>query len=348
MWQVFPETTEFYSSWYDETLSAPERGRYIISLATLPRLARRLRDPSFDLVVVHAPAFSPWSGRGLVRALFRRSVLRGRVPLFRGFGAELLRGPVAAPLAVLDQDDPMTIARGNAFLLDRCEIYFKRELPPDHWQAFSSTLHWRLPTPRFRSVARNRARAAKLRPISLGVPLELAARAATLPQAPDKTVDVFFAGRVDTSSTVRMRGLRELLDLRDAGYAVDIPEAPLSTDDYLQRCARAHLVWSPEGYGWQCFRTYEAAICGSAPLCNRQSIERYRPLVDGVHAVYYDNEPGELARVVKTALADRDRLRAIGMAARQHALAYHLPQEIARHMVAAALQARRDGLALDG
>src|SRR5215471_6230111 len=82
MWHAFPDSTEFYSSWHDETTSAPERGRHIVSLAMLPRLARRLADPSFDLVVVHAPPFRPWGGRALVRGLFRRSVLNGNVPAF--------------------------------------------------------------------------------------------------------------------------------------------------------------------------------------------------------------------------------------------------------------------------
>src|SRR5258708_6537267 len=55
MWQAFPGTTEFHSSWHDETVSAPEHGRHLVSLAKLPRLARGLADASFDVVVVHAP-----------------------------------------------------------------------------------------------------------------------------------------------------------------------------------------------------------------------------------------------------------------------------------------------------
>src|SRR5215470_11249927 len=97
MWHAFPATTEFYSSWPDETTSAPEQDRHIVSLVTMPRLARRLFDPSLDLIVVHAPPFRPWGGRALIRALFRRSALNGNLPAFRGFGAELLRFPVAAP-----------------------------------------------------------------------------------------------------------------------------------------------------------------------------------------------------------------------------------------------------------
>jgi glycosyltransferase involved in cell wall biosynthesis len=337
MWHAFPETTEFYSSWPDETVAVPADGRHIVSLAALPGLARRLADPTLDLVVAHAPASSPYGGRALVRALFRRSVLRGNIAAFRGFGTELLRGRIAAPLAVLDLDDSVGIARCNLFLLDKAALYFKRELPADHWQVFARTLHRQVPTPRFRAAERNRGRIAKLRPISLGLPL---AMAQSLDRSPppdcEKTIDVFFAGRIRNSSTVRQRGLEELLALREEGYAIDVAESGLGTDEYLARCARAHLVWSPEGFGWQCFRTYEAAICGSAALCSRQSIERYRPLIDGVHAIYYDVEPGELTRTVRAALADRNRLGAIGAAARKHVLAFHTPSAIARHVVEAA------------
>jgi Glycosyl transferases group 1 len=339
IWCAFPDTTEFYSTWPDETFAAPSRGRHIVSLATLPVLARRIADPAFDLIVAHAPASSPWSGRALVRALFRRSVVRGNPPMVRGLGIELLRGRAAAPLVVLDFEDTTGIERSNLFLLDRAVLCFKRELPIDHWQVFARTRHWRVPTPRFRAVERNRARIAKLRPISLGLPLATSERLVASPPSEQKTIDVFFAGRIGNSSTVRQRGLEELMALREEGYAIEVADTALPFDQYLERCARAHLVWSPEGFGWQTFRIYEAAICGAAPLLSRPSIERYRPLVEGIHAVHYDVEPGELARTVRAALADRDRLRVIGRAARDHVKAFHTPAAIARHVVETAMSA---------
>ena len=272
-----------------------------------------------------------------MRTFFRRSVLAGNLPVLRGIGAELLRWPVAAPIVVLDLEDATTISRSNLFLLDKATLYFKRELPADYWQVFAGTAHWRVPTPRFRAQKRNRERIAKLRPISLGVPFTVARRVVTSPPTDsEKTVDVFFAGRIRNSSTVRERGFAELLALRQDGYAIDVSDAALPLDEYLARCARAHLVWSPEGFGWQCFRTYEAAICGTAPLCSRPGIECYSPLIEGVQAVYYDVEPGGLTRAVRAAVADRARLRAIGAAAREHVQAFHMPTAIARHVVDAA------------
>lgn len=39
---VFPQTTDFYSTWPDETVCDPARGRNIVSLANLPSILRRL------------------------------------------------------------------------------------------------------------------------------------------------------------------------------------------------------------------------------------------------------------------------------------------------------------------
>jgi hypothetical protein len=339
MHAAFPQTTQFYSTWPDETATDPAHGRHLVTVATLRELSERLADPSFDLVVVHALPFAPWSPRALGRLLFRRSVLHGSLPLARALAPQLLRGRVAAPVAVLDFDDPAVIDRANAFLLDRATVWFKRELPPDNWQAFTGTLHWRVPTARFRRVARNRRRLDKLAPLSLGVPLQVFGRAVPSPiPEREKTADVFFAGRVKDSSTVRERGLDELLALRSEGIVVDIPDAPLPLDAYLDRLARARLVWTPEGYGWQCFRLYEAALCGSVPLANRPTIMQHAPLVDGEHALYYGVEPGGLARAVRAALADRPRLATIAVAGRAHVLAHHTPVAIARHVVETTLR----------
>jgi hypothetical protein len=88
MRHAFPDTTEFYSTVDEREREdmVPVRQRHEVSIATLPGLARRLADPSFDLVV-YPPASTPWSFRGISRCLFRRCALRGgNVPFFRMFG----------------------------------------------------------------------------------------------------------------------------------------------------------------------------------------------------------------------------------------------------------------------
>jgi glycosyl transferase family 1 len=307
---------------------------HIVSLWNLPHLARRLADPSLDLIVVHTPANVPWSFRGLSRALFRRSVLGGNFPFFRMFAQQMVRRHVAAPIAVVDTDDPSVILRHNVPLLDRAMLYFKRELPPDHWRVFAGTLHPRLPTPRFRLLLQNRRRIEKLRPISLGVPVDTLRRYKALPTlGSEKHVDVFFSGMVRGSSTVRERGIEEIKALEAKGIVIDIPDHPLPLDEYLKRCARSWLAWSPEGLGWDCFRPYEAALCRAVPVISRPTVERYKPLICGIHALYHDTEPGDLSRVIEVALKDRDRLLAMATKAHAHVLTYHTPAAVARYVV---------------
>ncbi len=136
---------------------------------------------------------------------------------------------------------------------------------------------------------------------------------------------------------MRQRGFSELLALRDRGFVVDIPERQLSQSEFYRRCAQARLTWSPEGLGWDCFRHYEAAMCRSVPLINQPTIERYRPLLHGSHAIYYDVEAGGLTRAATAALSDRPHLEVMGRAARDHVLTHHTPEAIARYVVRTSL-----------
>ena len=340
MREAYPETTTHWST--AATLADPGPRERLVTLAALPALARALAGSDYDLVVVQPGPFPPWHWQAIARALFRRSVLRGVMPYFRTFGQEMLRGRVSVPIAVWDWEDSPFIFAHNQFLLDRATLFFKRELPIDHWRVFMRTVHERLPTPRFRMLEKQRRRVAKLRPISLGLPSGRAALPTAKPvPAEQKTVDVFFAGRVTGSSTVRERGLAELVGLREKGIRIDIPDRPLPLDEYLARIARAWLTWSPEGFGYDCFRTYEAAICGSVPILNRQTIERYKPLRDGEHCFYYDIEQGNLAVTITRALHDRDRLTTMALDAREFALAEHTPAALARHIAETTLRVAR-------
>lgn len=298
---------------------------------SLRGLARALHDPATSLVVCHPTTFAPWDPRWLSRTIFSRRMLRGEFPLLPALGPQLLRRNIAAPIAIVDTDDYPLIDRQNLFLLDRCTRFFKRELPADRWKLFLRTAHARLPTPRFRKQQRYVEGLAKVRPLSLGIPLG--------PDDPfrtprmGKTADIFFAGRVDASSWVRQSGLQELLALRERGVVVDIPEKPLPKGEFFRRCGSAWLTWSPEGYGWDCFRHYEAPACGSVPLCNLSPLERHAPLNDGEHAVYYPVEPGGLTQAVLHALADKSKLQRMAQSAHTFVAQHHTPPALARYIV---------------
>jgi hypothetical protein len=334
---AFPDSTEHWSTKPVARLENAGPRDHLVTLAALPRLARALASSDFDVVVVQPGSFRPWHWQAIARALFRRSALRGNVPYFRTFGQELIKGKVAAPIAVWDMDDAPLIHRRHLFLLDRAALYFKRELPADHWRVFMGTVHHHLPTQRFRMVRKQRERLAKLRPISLGLPIGFDTNVQLVPDS-EKTSDVFFAGRVSGSSTVREKGLQELLALREQGYRIDIPETNLSPDLYLKRIAQSWMSWAPEGYGHETFRAYEASVCGSVPIINYPSIDRYKPLRHGEHCFYYDTESGGLTQAIKAGLFDRERLAGIARSARAFVMAEHTLSSVAQYVVRATLQ----------
>ena len=298
-----------------------------LSLPNLATLNRELRAPDLSLIVTGPSQLEPW--RVLMRSLFDRRAWMGYPRLGPALAPQLLRLPTAAPIAVIDTEDFPYINRADLFLLARCKYYFKRELPPDRWRLFTKTAHRALPTRRFRRQSPLRHLIDKIRPISLGVP-----SVERLPTTEfDKTTDVFVSGGVEGTSTVRKAGMSELLALRERGYRIDIAEGKLSLQDFYRRCAEAWIVWSPEGLGWDCFRHYEALGCNSVPMINQPTIERHRPLIGGVHALYYDPEPGCLTGAIEAALADKDRLRAIARAGKAHVLTHHTITALGNYVV---------------
>ncbi len=293
----------------------------------------------FHIVVVYAGQRSPWHPRYWLRALFGQSPFAAAM---RGFGVTWLRYVGAhPPIVALDMHDIPSIHPSNFFLLDRARIYFKRELPVDHWQSLCGTAHANLPTSRIRQNLHWQRRIAKLHPISLQ------AGAINLDRTDaevfaGKTSDVFFAGAIAANSTVRSEGLAQLRKLAHRGIRVDIAEARLSPDDYHRRLSQAWLAWSPSGLGWDCYRHYEAPQCLAVPVLNYPTIARDRPLQDGVHAIYYAPEGNGLGSAIEAALADKERLERMALAARAHVRACHVGAAFCERVLGLALQDNTD------
>ncbi len=139
----------------------------------------------------------------------------------------------------MDMDDLPIINRNNFYLLDCCHAYFKRELPADHWRLFSENAVMQI----FRRLRFRRG-------ATFGKSWPRFNRSHRLPQrfrrlpvpAAEKPTDVFFAGQVAESSTVRTRGLSELLLLRDKGVVDDIPDGPVPPDEFISAVRRR--AWS--------------------------------------------------------------------------------------------------------
>jgi hypothetical protein len=331
---AFPAQTEFFRA--NPRLEPDEPGEPI----GFRRLVDRLRSDAIDLVICQPPALPLWHPQALSRLLFNRKLFSTGFAPHRALAFSAVKRNRQVPVAVMDLEDYAHIDWWNFGLIDRATLYFKRELPPDEWRLFSKTGTSTLPSGRFRRSERFRERAAKLRPVSLGMPTTWA------PDLPtghvEKKTDVFFAGNV-SGMPVRERGVAELKALAAEGIRVDIPEGRLPRAEFYKRCAEAWLIWSPEGYGWDCFRHYEAPACGTVPLQNVPSIRRHAPTHDGEHAFFHGPEEGELARTIRMALGDKERLVRMAAAAKAHLEAHHTGEAIARHVVEATLAAAKGG-----
>jgi hypothetical protein len=298
----------------------------------LPGLLRSLKKGEWDVAFCYPPARPVLDGRrgivGLAAALSR--VLFQ----FRALGTYAMRTRSPTPLVVLDYNDMPTVPRSALKLLDRSVAYFKRELPLDPAKALFDV------APRFRTHKRLMAssflkrNADKLHPISIAIPEETVGLA--LATRPEKSVDIFFAGATD-HSLIRQRGFAQLEALAASGCSVDICKGGLSKAEFLQRCARAWLTWSPEGFGWECFRHYEASLCLSVPVISPPSVSRYCPLLDGTHAFMYPVEGDGLIQTVTAALQNKHRLTAMARDARDHVVRHHTHDRICQHILEHAL-----------
>ncbi len=306
-------------------LKLPRDHSLVDGLATPGRVSSELSAAAsghHDVVVAYPMRYSAWHPRYWARALLNPPFAPWAA-LTRASGVAMLRfaKKPAVPLVAIDMDDSFNLPRTGLFLLDKADVFLKRELPVDRWQALSGPLHPHIPTVRYRNSEKWRARIAAIHPI--GLPQWMIDPALTEGPPPEKSVDVFFAGAIEGNSTVRNAGFAELGRLKARGVLVDHPQHPLDYAEYQRRMAAAWLAWSPQGRGWHCNRHYEAALVQTVPIMNYPTVLRHAPLDDGVHAHYYAPEPGGLEVTVMAALSDKDRLKRMALAARDHAAAHH-------------------------
>ena len=236
------------------------------------------------------------------------------------------------PLAVLDFEDEGYIHPTHRNLLASADLIFKRELPVDRWHLLRPSEHKSIHEPSFRRNRASRELIEKFRPLPLGLPLNGFSKFIR-DEKIAKSSDVFFAGAVEHNAWIRKRGYAELLELKGRGIILDLPTERIEPQEFYERCARSRLVWSPPGYGWDCFRHYEAAACRAVPLMSYPTIERHEGLRDQEHALFYDPSPGGLSHSIIEALRDHAILENIAEAARSHVKKHLTPEAIVDYIV---------------
>lgn len=331
----WPAQTDFFvATWH--AVYADRWDCRILGPLELARVFLRVWRGDYDLVVLHPPHYPFWHPRSLA-ATFKFTVLKGRPlrfpsTLFSTFAFPLLRFLPKCRMVAVDMSDHFSVQRHHIFVLDRVRYYFKRELPVDKWNVFYRTCHRSLPTRNFRSKPNWQRRIARLRPIGL----------ATMPDVIEggrrqfgleKKTDIFFAGQVENTSTVRSEGIVRFIRLAERGVVIDIPDGPIPRDEFQRRCAQAWLTWSPAGYGWDCGRHVEASAAGSVVVVNAPTISRYAPMRHGEQCFFYnpDEEDG-LERAVTEALADKPKLAEMAVSANRHVLAHYTPDALCGHI----------------
>ncbi len=109
--------------------------------------------------------------------------------------------------------------------------------------------------------------------------------------------------------------------MRGSGFRVMAPEMRASFEEYQRLTARSWLTLSPQGFGYNGFRHYEAMLLHSVPVINRHQPEVMHDFVDGENCFLY--EPHELRTRLEAALADMHHLRAMSRGLRAFALEHH-------------------------
>lgn len=153
------------------------------------------------------------------------------------------------------------------------------------------------------------------------------------PEGVVKDIDLFFGACLN--SEPRRHALAELRKLEADGHRVCIQEARLPLPEYFAMLARSYLVVSPQGYGYHCFRHYEAMLAGSVPVINEAPGAVAGDLQNGHNCIIYGGENGGLAKAAATALADRESLATQGSRLRGWVMKEHSAQATGRYLLSA-------------
>ncbi len=293
-------------------------------------LRRRIQAREFDLIIAYACEEGLWRPN---RSIFRNlpHAVKKLLFYFPAFGPRLLLPTIKASgtrLVIYDYDDLTIIPSIRNPFLEACHLYFKVHPAINLHKSFlfqskrDGNLWNVLRNPRYNAWVK------KIRPISYGTDLQDYYDECV---APEKKYDVFFSGGLKYSP-VRQDGKRILEELQEKGLRVCLP-GQVPHREFLRLCSESWLVLSPEGAEWQSARHYESLLMKSVPLINYPNVRLHRPLLHGVHALYYPPEENLLADVIHEALADKPRLQRIAEEGRKHVLQHHVHEELVKEIL---------------
>ncbi len=151
----------------------------------------------------------------------------------------------------------------------------------------------------------------------------------------DKSIDVFFAGAVNSEE--RRASIDSVRQLQSEGYRVVAVEGHLPFAEYLSLMSRSWLTLSPQGYGYNGFRHYESMLVGSVPLINVSDPPVVNDFRHGENCFLYSTKRGDINQVIKTALEDKFRLLQIAGALREFVIGHHSTRAVGSYLLREAL-----------
>lgn len=315
-----------------------DSGRSPVDNLNFEEVRKRIASGVYQAAFIGRPARF-WNPRkGLLRNLaqFGRTVAGSGSPFRLGALLRLLKA-AGVPMAGVDFSDRPVVDNSRFPLLEASLVYFKRELPLNPANAFLYTTDKTEDTGNIARIPFFVRNLAKLQPTHLGIRDQHFEKLGKYRGA--REFDLIFAGSV-RNRPLRGIGMGVLRRLQEEGYRIVATDRKFSKDEYYSMVARSRLCWSPEGFGFDCYRTYEAAALGCVPVLKTPPIHQSHPHVPGVSALYYRHESADLYEVLKAALTDCGRLEAIGAAARAHTARHHCSTPVAEYMLTQLMAAR--------
>ena len=151
-----------------------------------------------------------------------------------------------------------------------------------------------------------------------------------------RDIDVFFAGAVNCEQ--RRASIDRVRELEGQGYRIKIVEGHLPFAEYLALMSRSWLTLSPQGYGYNGFRHYEAMLVGSVPLINRSDPPIVNDFHHGDNCFLYSLADADIQKVVKGALIDKPRLLRMTEGLWAFVVQHHSMNAIGRYLLRRALE----------
>ena len=148
----------------------------------------------------------------------------------------------------------------------------------------------------------------------------------------DKEIDVLFlGGQTWPGREEACRALRGALGDRFVGGVGTVR----SYGEYLDAVARARVVVSMRGYGYDTLRYWEVPSFDTLMVTDPSPLIRPHPFVDGQHVLQF-GDPGHLIHVVVQALQDESRQRQIALAGNAHLREHHTARARAAQLLSEA------------